>query len=109
MGPPSDLTTRGLSAERRELIELMREHQFGRIENMSVRAGQPILDHDLRVVRIARLGSASIDTKTSVSVDFELKRAFRDLFEALERLNNGMVLKLEFRHGLPFLLEAFAS
>jgi|HubBroStandDraft_6_1064221.scaffolds.fasta_scaffold35650_6 hypothetical protein len=87
----------------------MRECRFGRIENMSVQAGQPILDRGLRVVRIARLGSASIDTKPSISDDYELKRAFRDLFDALERLNNGMVVKLEFRHGLPFLLEAFAS
>jgi hypothetical protein len=107
-GPPTDLTTRNLTAEKRRLVELMGEYQFGRIENMLVRAGQPILDGELRIVRIARFGGVSIAAKRSVSDDFELKRTFLDLFDALEQLNNGMVVKLEFRHGLPFLLEAFA-
>ena len=106
---PSDLTIRGLSAELRNLVELMREYQFGRIENMAVRAGQPILNREVRLIRIARLGSASVDPRPSVSDDFQPKRAFRDLFDAFERLNNGIVIKLEFRHGLPFLLEALAS
>jgi hypothetical protein len=34
-----------------------------------------------------------------------LKRQGRDLLEELERLQNGAVIRLEFRHGLPFLLE----
>ena len=34
----------GLSPGQRSLVELMQVHQFGWIENMSVRAGQPILN-----------------------------------------------------------------
>ena len=36
-----------LSAPQRSLLEIMREHQFGRVENMSIRAGQPVVDRDL--------------------------------------------------------------
>ena len=48
--------TQDLSPEQRSLVDLMRVHQFGRIDNMAVRAGEPILNSDLKVVRVARLG-----------------------------------------------------
>jgi hypothetical protein len=37
--------------------------------------------------------------------EFQLKRQVFDLFEELESLPDGTVVRLEFRHGLPFLLE----
>lgn len=102
-------TTRDLSPQQRALLEMIRTHQFGRIEDMQIREGQPELDRDLRVIRTARLGGESLTTRIQVAEDFELKQAFCDLFDELERLNNGMVIKLEFRHGLPFLLETSSS
>jgi len=94
----------GLSPGQRSLVDLMHVHQFGRIENMRVRAGEPILNSDLKVVRVARLGGGS-DPATDTTDAFELKKHVRDLLEELERLQNGTVISLEFRHGLPFLLE----
>jgi hypothetical protein len=67
-------TARSLSAHERSLVEMMREHQFGRIENMSVRAGQPVLDGNVRVVRIAKLDAKSGGTKLPTTDDFELKK-----------------------------------
>jgi hypothetical protein len=87
----------------------MHVHQFGRIENMSVRAGEPILNSDVKVVRVARLGGTSDATKVTRTDEFELKRHVRDLFEELEHLHDGTVIRLEFRHGLPFLLEIMAT
>jgi len=86
----------------------MREHQFGRIENMPIREGQPAPDADTRIVRVVRLGSESERSKVPVGEEFELKQAVRDLFEELARLRIGTIVKLEFRHGLPFLLETIA-
>jgi hypothetical protein len=85
----------------------MHEHQFGRIENMRVLAGQPILDRDVRIVEVVRLGSQNT-TNEVASEEYELKRPVRDLFDRLARLDNGTVLRLEFRHGLPFALETTA-
>ena len=93
-----------LSAQQRSLLEMMRMHQFGRVENMRVRAGQPILDRDVRVVQVARLGGENA-THEVASGEYELKRPVRDLFDRLARLQDGVVISLEFRHGLPFLLE----
>ena len=90
-----------LSAQQRSLLEIMREHQFGRIENMSVRAGQPILDQGLKIVRVACLGGESGGTKLPGNDEFELKRAVCDLFDELARLGHGTVLRLEFKRGLP--------
>jgi hypothetical protein len=97
--------TQDLRAGQRSLLELMQEHQFGRIENMPVRAGEPILNSDVRVVRVARLGSESDGTKLVANKESELKKQVRDLFKELARLENGTVIRLEFRYGLPFLLE----
>jgi hypothetical protein len=80
----------------------MREHQYGRVENMSIRAGQPVLDQDFKVVRVACLGGG---TKPPAGDEFELKRAVCDLFDELARLGHGTVVRLEFKRGLPCRLE----
>ena len=36
----------------------MRHHQFGRIENFRIDAGQPVLRPDTRIVRVARISGA---------------------------------------------------
>lgn len=89
------------------LLQIMRECQFGRIENLPVCAGQPVFNSNVKVVRAARLGGDG-PTKLVAGDEFELKRPVRDLFDALARLGNGMVVRLEFRHGLPSLLETEA-
>jgi hypothetical protein len=94
-----------LSAPQLSLLQIMREHQFGRIENMSIRAGQPVLDQDLKVVRVASLGGESDGAKRPSTDEFELKRAVCDLFDELARLGHGTVVKLEFKRGLPCRLE----
>jgi hypothetical protein len=88
------------------LVKLMREHQFGRIENMNVRSGQPILDQNAKVVRIARLVGQGGMADVAKPEEFELKQEVRALLDELARLQDGIVLRLEFRHGLPFSLEA---
>jgi hypothetical protein len=94
-----------LSDPQRSLLEIMREHHFGRIENMSIRAGQPVLDQDLKVVRVACFGGESGGTKLPGRDEFELKRAVCDLFDELARLGHGTVVRLEFKRGLPCRLE----
>ena len=70
-----------------------------------MRAGDPILNREVNVVRVSRLGCGSNAAKVTRTDEFELKRQVRDLFEELAGLENGTGIRLEFRHGLPFLLE----
>jgi hypothetical protein len=87
-----------LSVEQRALAEVMREHQFGRVENMPVRDGQPILGGTVRLIRTALLTGDTKGVKAPRTSDFGLKCAVVNLFGELARLNNGTVLRLEFRH-----------
>lgn len=102
-------TTRDLTAAQSWLVEIMRDFQFGRVENMPFQEGQPASDGNTRIVRVVRLGSESAGSKVRDGDEFELKQPVRDLFEELAQLRNGTVVRLEFRHGLPFLLETVAS
>jgi hypothetical protein len=67
--------------------------------------GEPVFNSDVKVVRIVRLGGESGPSKLTSAEDFELKRQIRDLFGELARLENGTLIRLEFRHGLPFSIE----
>ena len=102
-------TTRDLTAAQRSVLKIMRENQFGRLENVPVQGGQPVLDRGVKVVRVARLGGESVGMTVPCTDEFELKRAVCDLFDELARLGNGTVVKLEFKHGLPFSLETVAT
>src|SRR5690242_11388676 len=93
------LRSSDLSSEQRTLVRLIREQRFGRIENLPVRAGQPIFNSDVKVVRVSKLGSESVVPEGSGSEEFELKRPLVYLFEELDRLQNGVIVLLEFRHG----------
>ena len=102
-------TTRDLTSAQRQLVEVMSAHQFGRIENLAVRGGQPLFDQNVRIVRAARLGGEDGGASVHQAIDFELKQAVCDLFDELQRLQEGTVVRLEFRHGRPCLLETVAA
>src|SRR5713101_6721997 len=83
----SALIAQDISPAQRYLVDLMHVHQFGRIENMPLRASEPILNSDVKVVGVARLGGGSAAAKVTRTDEFELKRQVRDLFE--EHLQDG--------------------
>lgn len=97
-------TTKELTAPQQRLLRIMHECQFGRVENLKVRSGQPDFDGGTKVVRVTRLGTER-DPSRRPAGEFELKEAIRNLFAQLALLQNGVVERLEFRHGLPCLLE----
>jgi hypothetical protein len=102
-------TTKDITAAQLCLLRIMRECQFGRIENLPVRDGQPVFKSDVKVVRTALLAGDSPEPKVVCGDEFELKRPVRNLFDELTRIGNGMVVRLEFRHGLPYLLDCSTS
>jgi hypothetical protein len=98
-------TTADLTPAQGALLQILRDYQFGRIENMPVRAGQPLLGVGARLVRIARLDGGKRQTYIPGEEQFELKQEICRLFDELIRLQDCLVVRLEFRHGLPFQLE----
>ena len=49
---PGPRTTDDLTTAQRALLQILRDYQFGRIENMRVQAGQPLLGVGARLVRL---------------------------------------------------------
>jgi hypothetical protein len=99
------MRTRDLAAAQLWLVRLMHENQFGRIENLRVEKGLPMPDPSVRVVCVARLGGGDGGRAEPNQADFEVKRAVAELLHALSQLEDGARVRVEFRRGLPCLLE----
>ncbi|HCF06303.1 MAG TPA: hypothetical protein DEU72_08760 [Desulfomicrobiaceae bacterium] len=99
----SEVTTKAsLTPARRRLLELMQEINFGRIEGLAVRGGEPVLDPPPRVVREIKFGGENGPRRELGSDDFALKAQAVEFFTHLSRLGDGTVEILEIKHGLPF-------
>jgi hypothetical protein len=93
-----------LSPARRRLLELMQSINFGRVENLVVRGGEPSFDPPPRVVREVKFGGDNGSRPELAASDFKLKAQVADLFRELDRIGDGYALVLEVKHGLPFRL-----
>ena len=94
-----------LSREGQTLVEQMQRINFGRIEHLPVRDGQPVWADQSRVIRKVKLGGENAPRAESGYDDFELKRQVVDLFDQLERIGDGLIRSLEIKHGLPFAMD----
>jgi hypothetical protein len=98
-------TKLSLSAPQQRLLETLQKTNYGRIEGLFVRNGQPIFDPPPRVVKDVKLGSADSGARSELeSGDFALKREHVELFEQLRHFGNGTIECLVIKGGLPFLL-----
>jgi hypothetical protein len=88
----------------------MQDINFGRIEDLAVCDGEPLLDPRPRVVREVKFGGENGQRPEIESADFALKSQVLELFRHLDDLRNGSVETLVIKHGLPFsmCLEAAA-
>ncbi len=95
-------TKASLSQGRRHLLELMQGINFGRIEGLTVRDGEPAFDPPPQVIREIKFGGENGPRQETTVEDFALKSQAVELFAQLDVLGNGTVLSLDVRYGLPF-------
>jgi hypothetical protein len=93
-----------LTHSRRRLVELMQSINFGRIEGLPIRGGEPVLDASPRVVREIKIGGENGPRSERAADNFLLKVQVIELLEHLTSLRNGTIEVLEIKHGLPFRL-----
>ena len=98
-------TTKSLSPQKLSLLRVMQEINYGRIENLQVRGGEPILDGHHRIVRAIKMKGESGPRPEVSSEEFALKIEVVELFRHLRSIGNGTVKVLEIKAGLPFLME----
>lgn len=91
-----------LTPQRQLLVELMQTVNFGRIEGLQVRAGQPVLKPRPIVVREHKFGSENGSRPEHGRPDFSLKRQVVEMFDQLDDLGDAIIDQIEIKHGLPF-------
>lgn len=80
----------------------MQQINFGRIDGISVRNGEPVFEPAPRVIREIKFGGENGPRPELGVEDFVLKAQVVELFDRLDDLGNGKVGSLEIKHGLPF-------
>jgi len=86
----------------RRLIRLMQTLNFGRIDGLVVRGGQPVLDPPPEIIREVKFGGENGPRPEAAIEDFLLKSQVVEFFDQLSRLGDGIIESLEVKHGLPF-------
>lgn len=94
-----------LSKSWREVIQAMQEINFGRIENLRFACGDPLLDQNVRVITEYKVGGVNGPREDAMSDVYTPKKQVLELIDAVERLGNGVILRLVVKHGLPFTFE----
>jgi len=98
----SGLTKSSLSGPKKHLVELMQRLNFGRIEELIVRGGEPVLDPPPRFVREVKFCAENGPRPEAAKEDFALKAQVRELLDHMEAMGNGVIGHIEVKHGLPF-------
>jgi hypothetical protein len=93
-----------LSQARRRLLELFQQANFGRVENLVVRDGEPVFAPPPRIMREIKFGGENGPRRECNLDDFRLKSQVVELFSFFDELQNGTIEVLDVKHGLPFRL-----
>ena len=91
-----------LPEPRQHFVQLMQKVNFGRIENLVIKDGQPVLSPSPRVVREVKFGGENGPRPEASIEDFSLKAQVVELLCHMDELHDGMIGVLEIKHGLPF-------
>lgn len=95
-------TKRQLSTARRSLIEVFQRVNYGRIEGLTVRCGEPVLDPMPRVIHEYKFQSDNGPRPETRKPDFLLKRQVIEFLERLDEIHDGVIPSIEIQRGLPF-------
>ena len=98
-------TKSALSQARRRLVEICQRLNFGRVEDLQVRGGEPVLDPMPRVIREHKFCSENGPRPEATRADCKLKSQVTDLMQLLDAIGDGTIAVLTVKHGLPFHAE----
>lgn len=98
-----------LSPDKARLVRLFQTINFGRIEELEVRKGEPQFSPAPRIFVEVKLDSEDGPRPESRLSDFALRRPVDRFFEQISRLENGTIERIDVRHGLPFRMVVEAA
>jgi len=98
---PATLHFRQLSAPCQRLVRIFQSINFGRIEDLEVRSGEPVFNPAPRVLITVELSSDEGARAEYDLGDFALPKETVRLMDHLSELGHGTVAIIEVRAGLP--------
>ena len=90
-----------LSSSRKALVRLFQKLNFGQIQNLSLRNGEPVFALPPLVLFDIKLDNDEGPRPELNLADFALCDEIRRLVARLDELNNGRIERIEVRGGLP--------
>jgi hypothetical protein len=83
----------------------MQSVNYGRVEDLHVRNGEPSFEPAPKVYRTVKLCAQNGPRPELCAEDFALKGKIVELFDHLRQIGEGMIDVLEIAAGLPLLFE----
>ena len=99
------LTKSSLTPESAHLVELMQAINYGRIEDLVIRDGQPVFEPAPHIIQKVKIGADNGPRPEAGYIDFRLKGGVIELLELFARLKDGEIRTIEIRCGLPVSAE----
>ena len=97
----ANLHFRQLSALQQTLVRLCQSINFGRIEDLEIRSGEPVFSPTPRVLVSVDLGTDDGGRPEQDLGEFGLPKEMVRLLDRLSELGHGTVALIEVRAGLP--------
>jgi len=100
------VTKTTLTLARKRLIELMQDINYGRIERLQIRDGEPVFDPQPIRLKLFIFGKQNGPNTSSRNDGFALKKKVVELFEVFDREQSLSIHELVIDNGLPVRMTA---
>lgn len=82
-------------------MRLLQSINFGYVEGLEVRRGEPVFNPAPMVYVEVKLDAAAAPRPEMESADFELRSEVVRLVEQFDELGDGSIERIDIRHGVP--------
>lgn len=91
-----------LTVPQQKLVQLVHQNlQFGQIESLPIRNGEPDLQEELEVICSKKVFELRATPALPLTEDSELSPKWSAFFAELNQLRNGRIKAVQFRNGAP--------
>jgi len=99
------VTNSGLAPARKRLVTLIQELNFGHIEGLRIRDGEPVLDPLPVITKTYLMGGNNEPHPAPQGADFTLKRQVREMFQLFDEEKSFCIKRLTINGGLPIRMD----
>lgn len=100
MGEPQSRTL--LSHSEQKLLQLMQEVHYGKIEDLVISGGEPVMGLPVKILRDVKLSGECSRKPILADRDYLDKPQVVEMLRLFKRLGDGVVQLVEIHDGLPF-------